>query len=44
MLIETEAGFDFTGTDFNEWATEIGFKKTMVMPLAGSASAAIAFK
>ncbi len=44
MLIETEAGFDFTGADFNEWATEIGFKETKVMPLAGPASAAIAYK
>ena len=44
MLIETEAGFDFTGADFKEWAMEIGFKNTSVMHLAGPASAAIAYK
>lgn len=44
MLIETEDGFDYTGADFKEWAMEAGFKKTTVMPLAGPASAAIAYK
>ncbi len=44
MLIETEGGFDFTGTDFDSWCKEIGFKETTVMPLAGPSSAAIAFK
>jgi len=44
MLIETEGGFDFTGTDFDSWCKGIGFKETTVMPLAGPSSAAIAFK
>ena len=44
MLIETEAGFDYTGADFNDWCTEAGFSKTEVVPLAGPGSAAIAYK
>ena len=44
MLIETEGGFNFTGADFDSWCKEIGFKETIVMPLTGSSSAAIAFK
>ena len=44
MLIETAKGFDFTMADFNEWATSAGFKSTTVLPLAGPASAAIAYK
>lgn len=44
MLIETGDGFDYSGAQFNEWCLEAGFKKTEVMPLAGPASAAIAYK
>ncbi len=44
MLIETGDGFNFTGADFTAWAQEIGFKQTTIMPLTGSASAAIALK
>lgn len=44
MLIEVGDGFDFTGADFDGWAREVGFKQTTVMPLAGPASAAIAYK
>jgi predicted O-methyltransferase YrrM len=44
MLIETEAGYDFSGADFDELAKEAGFRETMVMPLAGPASAVIAVK
>jgi hypothetical protein len=44
MLIETPAGFDYTGADFARWATEAGFRETTVMPLAGPGSAAIARK
>ncbi len=44
MLIETEAGFDFTFEEFNKWVREIGFRHTSLMPLAGPSSAAIAFK
>ena len=44
MLIETEAGYDFSGADFDVLAKEAGFKKTRVMPLMGPASAAIAIK
>lgn len=44
MLIETTEGYDFSGADFTEWATEIGFSQTSVMPLTGPSSAAIAIK
>jgi precorrin-6B methylase 2 len=44
MLIELGDGFNFTGADFDQWAKEAGFKNTLVLPLAGPDSAAIAFK
>lgn len=44
MLIETEAGYDFSGADFDALAMDAGFKETRVMPLMGPASAAIAIK
>jgi hypothetical protein len=44
MLVETGDGFDYTGRDFAGWCTEAGFSRCEVLPLAGSASAAIAYK
>ena len=44
MAIETDQGFDFTASDFNEWAMEAGFKETKVMPLTGPSSAVISIK
>lgn len=44
MLIETPAGFDYTGADFARWASEAGFRETTVVPLVGPGSAAIARK
>jgi len=44
MMIETPEGFDFSFTDFNEWAKEVGFKETSIMPLTGPSSAVIAIK
>lgn len=44
MLIETGDGFDYTGADFAGWCREAGFARTEVVPLAGPASAAIAWK
>lgn len=44
MLIETGDGFDFTIDDFSKWTKAAGFKKVQLMPLAGPASAAIAWK
>lgn len=44
MLIETKGGFDYTMDDFTKWATQTGFKKTELIPLAGPSSAAIAYK
>lgn len=44
MLIEVGDAFDFTGADFSEWCLEAGFKRCEVIPLAGPASAAVAYK
>ena len=44
MAIETEEGFDFTAADFDNWAKQVGFKNTKVMPLTGPSSAVIAVK
>ena len=45
MLIEFgQGGFDYTGADFREWCSEVGFSDFEIMPLAGPTSAAIAYK
>jgi hypothetical protein len=44
MLIETTGGFDYTFAQFNGWCRSAGFKSTEIIPLAGAASAAIAWK
>lgn len=44
MLIETSGGFDYTGAQFDRWCRDAGFTRTEVVPLAGPASAAIAYK
>jgi O-methyltransferase/methyltransferase family protein len=44
MLIEFGDAFDFTGSDFAGWCREVGFREIEVRPLAGPASAAIAYK
>lgn len=44
MLIETLEGFDFTFSDFEGWAREIGFSKVEAMALSGPASAVVAYK
>lgn len=44
MLIETEEGFDYTLSDFENWTKQSGFKTVEQIPLAGPSSAAIAYK
>jgi predicted O-methyltransferase YrrM len=44
MLIEFGDAFDYTGADFAGWCKEVGFKEAEVVPLAGPASAGIAYK
>jgi len=44
MLIELPGGFDYTGAQFDGWCRSAGFQRTEVVPLAGSSSAAIAYK
>jgi len=44
MLIEFGDAFDFAGGDFRNWCTEAGFRSVEIVPLAGPASAGIAYK
>jgi predicted O-methyltransferase YrrM len=44
MLIEFGDAFDYTGADFRGWCEGAGFGRVEVIPLAGPASAAIAYK
>jgi len=44
MLIEFGEAFDFTGAQFIEWCKEAGFSRCEITPLAGPASAAVAYK
>ena len=44
MLIEFGDAFDYTGENFREWCTEVGFKHFEFIHLAGPMSAAIAYK
>jgi hypothetical protein len=44
MLIEFGDAFDFTGSDFAGWCREAGFREIEILPLAGPASAAVAYK
>jgi hypothetical protein len=44
MLIETPAGFDYTGADCQGWMAEAGFSATRVEPLVGPDSMVIGIK
>jgi hypothetical protein len=44
MLIEFGDAFDYSGADFRGWCSEVGFRRFDVMHLAGTSSAAIAYK
>ena len=44
MLIEFGDAFDYTGANFREWCSEVGFKRFECIHLAGPVSAAIAYK
>jgi hypothetical protein len=44
MLIEFGDAFDFSGSDFAGWCREVGFREVEILPLAGPASAGIAYK
>lgn len=44
MLIETEEGFDYTLSDFENWSKQAGFKTVEQITLAGPSSAVIAYK
>ena len=44
MLIEFGDAFDFTGQDLSGWCREVGFEKVDFLPLAGPATAGIAYK
>jgi hypothetical protein len=44
MLIETQAGFDYTGADCQSWMTDVGFVDTYVQPLVGPDSMVVGTK
>jgi O-methyltransferase domain/Dimerisation domain len=44
MLVEFGEAFDFTAADFIGWCREAGFSRFEVIPLAGPASAGVAYK
>ena len=44
MLIETPAGFDYTGADCRGWMHEAGFRDVRVEPLQGPYSMAVGRK
>jgi precorrin-6B methylase 2 len=44
MLIENAGGSDYTRAQFDQWCQRAGFTRTELVPLAGPASAAIAYK
>jgi len=44
MLIEFGDAFDYSGADFRQWCSEVGFRRFEVIHLAGPSSAAIAYK
>ncbi|HEX5083580.1 MAG TPA: methyltransferase, partial [Blastocatellia bacterium] len=44
MLIEFGDAFDYTAADFSGWCRQAGFRETEVIPLAGPASAGVAYK
>jgi SAM-dependent methyltransferase len=44
MLIETAAGFDYTGADCREWMRQTGFSRSYVERLAGAESMVVGIK
>jgi O-methyltransferase domain len=44
MLMEFGEAFDFSGADFREWCSQVGFKRFEILHLAGPCSAAVAYK
>jgi SAM-dependent methyltransferase len=44
MLIETPAGFDYTGADCRGWMQETGFSQVQIVPLQGPYSMAVGRK
>lgn len=44
MLIETPEGYDYSFAQFDGWCRTAGFRRTEKLPLAGEASAAMAWK
>ena len=44
MLIETQAGFDYTGAECRSWMAEAGFRDSYVKHLVGPESMVVAIK
>ena len=44
MLIETQAGFDYTGADCRSWLADVGFRDSYTQPLPGPDSMVVGIK
>ena len=44
MFIDLDVAFNFAAAKVFWWCRELGFKRTEVIPLAGPASAGVAYK
>lgn len=44
MLIEFGDAFDYSGADFRQWCSDVGFTRFEIIHLAGPSSAAVAYK
>lgn len=44
MLVETQAGFDYTAADCRAWMADIGFRDSYAEPLAGPDSMVVGIK
>jgi hypothetical protein len=44
MLIEFGDAFDYSGAEFRQWCSQVGFKRFEVIHLVGAHSAAVAYK
>jgi hypothetical protein len=44
MLIETQAGFDYTAAQCQSWMADVGFRRSYAEPLAGPDSMVVGLK
>ena len=44
MLVETQAGFDYTATECRSWMADTGFRDSYTQPLPGPDSMVVGIK